>query len=115
MRAFTFLAGASVATTLPQWNSWQPGSGSGSGQYYGHAVYVMSNDVSGNAVIAMSIGSDGSLSGGSSWPTGGDGSNYVNAKTGKIEFPLALSSQDSLIQVDGVSPKSAAQIDQVAS
>lgn len=63
----------------------------------------MSNDVSGNAVIAMSIGSDGALSGGSSWPTGGIGGNYINSKTGKLEFPLALSSQDALIRVGDVS------------
>lgn len=96
MRGVTFLASVGVAAALPQWTSWADSS-------YSHAVYVMSNNVTGNSVIAMSVGSDGSLAGGSAYSTGRNGGNYINSKSGKAEFPLALSSQDSLIQVGGVS------------
>ena len=65
------------------------------------AVYVMTNDVDSNAIIAMSVGSDGSLSGGSTTATGGKGGNLIGA-TGMPDFPDALSVQDSVNKAGNV-------------
>ncbi|KAI1609537.1 hypothetical protein EDD36DRAFT_446205 [Exophiala viscosa] len=63
------------------------------------ALYVMSNEVSGNNVVAVSIAANGSLFGGKSVSTGGIGGNYVSPTDGHPLVPDALSSQDSLIAV----------------
>lgn len=65
----------------------------------------MTNDVNNNALIAMSVGSDGMVSGGSSTATGGKGSNLVGTD-GKPDFPDPLSSQDAVVCVGNVSTSS---------
>lgn len=62
----------------------------------------MTNDVSANAIIAMSIGSNGMLSGGSMTATSGNGGNLIGAD-GKPDFPDALSVQDSVASAGNVS------------
>ncbi len=61
----------------------------------------MTNDVAGNAIVAMSVGADGELSGGSITPTGGKGSNLVHAD-GTPAFPDSLSGQDSVVSAGNV-------------
>lgn len=59
----------------------------------------------------MSIGSDGSLSVGSSIATGGVGGNYVNGTTGAPHFPDALSSADAVVTAGNVSSPNLNTID----
>ena len=75
------------------------------GQQWGtsdKALYVMSNSVSGNDVVAISIKEDGSLFDGRFVSTGGIGGNYVSPTDGHPLVPDALSSQDSIIAVGQV-------------
>ena len=85
-----------LTTALPhKWNSWQPKEAA-------QALYVMTNDVSANSIIAMSVGKDGMPSGGAMTATGGKGGNLVG-KDGKPDFPDALSVQDSVVRAGEVS------------
>lgn len=90
--------GTLVAGMPGNWKPW-----TGSPMQQAQALYVMTNDVSGNKVVSMSIGSDGSLSAGSSFATGGIGGNYVNSTTGAPHFPDALSSADAVVTAGNVS------------
>lgn len=93
---FTFIIGTIFA--LPQdfpWQSWPP-------QTNAHALYVMTNDVSGNEVVAMSVDSNGNISGGKHYATGGLGGNYVDPVTGEPDFPDALSAQDAVVRAGNV-------------
>lgn len=63
----------------------------------GQAIYFMTNDAE-NSVVAIPIGSDGTLSGGVLTSTGGAGSNAVNADN-KPAVPDALVSQSALTLV----------------
>ena len=92
------LLGISIraVTGLPSgWGPW-------GGPKPAKAVYVMTNDVDSNAIIAMSVGNDGSLSGGSTTATGGKGGNLIGAD-GMPDFPDALSVQDSVNSAGNVS------------
>lgn len=70
-------------------------------QSAGKAIYFLGNDPEENAVIAVPIGSDNLLSGGTVTPTGGKGSNSVDAE-GQSATPDPLLSQGSLVVVDNV-------------
>ena len=59
------------------------------------AIYLLTNDAS-NAVIALKVNRDGTLSQGSITPTGGKGANEINVMTGMPAGPDALSSQSAL-------------------
>jgi hypothetical protein len=61
----------------------------------GKAIYVINNDVK-NAVVAVRIGCDGQLSGGSSTATGGAGASGLDASTNETAAPDSLFSQSSL-------------------
>ena len=94
----------SLASAIPDWQSWSgpsnlPPKGA-------QALYVMTNDVSGNEVVAMSLGADGSVSGGSKVGTGGSGGNYLSPVDGSPHFPDALSAQDAVVQAGNVSQSS---------
>ena len=95
------LISATFANALP-WAPWHPPGGPyGGSAPAAKAVYVMTNDVTANAIVAMSVGPDGKLSGGSITPTGGKGSNLVHAD-GTIAFPDSLSGQDSVVSAGNV-------------
>lgn len=81
------------------WQPWGPGQGYGQPQ----ALYSMTNDVSGNKVVAVSIGNDGSVSAPVFYATGGVGSNYVSPVDGSPHFPDALSAQDAVVTAGDVS------------
>lgn len=61
----------------------------------GKALYLITNDQI-NKVVALRIGSDGSLSQGTSTATGGSGSNSIDGSTQQPAAPDALVSQGSL-------------------
>lgn len=75
------------------WQPWGPGQSGGGPQ----ALYTMTNDVSGNKVVAISVNSDGSLGALQYYSTGGVGGNYVSPATGAPHFPDALSAQDAVV------------------
>lgn len=56
---------------------------------------MITNDAS-NAVVALPIAADGTLSTGSLTPTKGNGSNSIDSSTNKPAAPDALVSQSSL-------------------
>ncbi|KAI9811295.1 MAG: hypothetical protein M1826_003271 [Phylliscum demangeonii] len=60
------------------------------------AIYVTSNEVAGNAVVAFKINNDGTLSDGSVTATGGKGGNGFNVNTNSPNSPDALGSQGSV-------------------
>ena len=64
------------------------------------AVYLLSNDPIANSVIAMLVAKDGTLSDGSTTPTGGRGASGIDGKTNDTAMPDALFSQSAL-KVDG--------------
>lgn len=68
----------------------------------GKAIYFLGNEPKQNTVVAISIGSDGLLSGGTVTPTGGKGSNSLNGE-GQPAMPDPLVSQGSLVVVGNVS------------
>lgn len=68
----------------------------------GKAVYFITNEAE-NAVIALSINSDGSLGDGRSTKTGGTGASMISAATGKLQAPDGLASQSALTLVHNVS------------
>lgn len=67
----------------------------------GKALYFLGNEVEGNTVVAVPIGSNGQLSGGTVTPTGGKGSNSLDAD-GQPASPDPLVSQGSLVVVGNV-------------
>lgn len=101
MPSLAFLTRTLLLTLAVSTAAYPSGWGPWSGPQSAKGVYVMTNDVDANAVIAMSIGSDGTLSGGSMTATGGKGSNLVGAD-GKPDFPDALSVQDSVVSAGDV-------------
>ena len=64
------------------------------------AVYFLNNDPAGNAVVAMRVAADGTLSDGSTTPTGGKGGSGIEGKTKHPAAPAALFSQSAL-KVEG--------------
>lgn len=65
------------------------------GAKVGKAVYFITNDKE-NAVVALPIAADGTLSAGTVTKTGGAGSIAVDAATGEPATPDALISQSAL-------------------
>lgn len=61
----------------------------------GQAIYFLTNDAQ-NAVVALPIGADGTLSAGSVTATGGSGSNSIDGSTNTTAAPDALVGQSSL-------------------
>ena len=78
------------------------------GAQAGKAVYLITNDAD-NAVVALPVAADGTLSKGSVTPTGGKGANSIDAMTNQPAGPDALASQGSLTVAGQVSinPKGA--------
>jgi len=66
------------------------------------AIYLITNDQS-NAVAALPVAADGTLSMGTVTPIGGQGSVFINAATGQPNTPDALSSQSAVTRVGNVS------------
>lgn len=66
-------------------------------------LYTISNEVSGNSLVTISIEADGSLSGGAYTTTGAVGGNYVSPTDGHPLVPDSLATQDSLIAIGDVS------------
>ncbi|KAL8832658.1 MAG: hypothetical protein Q9170_004798 [Blastenia crenularia] len=64
------------------------------------AIYFISNNPAGNSIIAMKVGADGTLSEGSSTPTGGKGASAIDGMTNQTAGPDALFSQSAL-KVEG--------------
>jgi hypothetical protein len=71
----------------------------GWGMQKAKAVYFMTNLAS-NAIVALPVSEDGSVSAGTTTSTGGAGGNLVDAKKGIPNGPDALGSQGS-VQVAG--------------
>lgn len=67
----------------------------------GKALYFLSNEPEENAVVAVPVGADGSLSGGVVHPTGGRGGIALNDQ-GQLIRADPLLSQGSIIVVDNV-------------
>lgn len=67
----------------------------------GKAIYFISNDAD-NAVVALPIKSDGTVSMGSKTPTGGEGSNIATNGTSMRQAPDSLGSQGSVTAVGEV-------------
>lgn len=78
-----------------------PSSG-GQGTSVGKAVYFITNNQQ-NAIVALRIGKDGTLSNGSVTATGGAGSNSINGATNQPAGPDALASQSALTVAGNVS------------
>lgn len=68
----------------------------------GKAIYFLTNELDCNSVAAIPIGQDGTLSGGTVTPTGGKGSNSVDAE-GAPASPDPLVSQGALTVSGNVS------------
>ncbi|KAI9806978.1 MAG: hypothetical protein M1833_002636 [Piccolia ochrophora] len=60
------------------------------------AVYYITNSAQGNAVVALKINYDGTLSDGSTTMTGGNGAQIIDGKTGQPAATDALASQGAL-------------------
>lgn len=69
----------------------------------GRALYLTTNEPAANQIIAIPIGADGLLSGGSAIDTGGSGANAITGATGQPAAPDALFSQSALTVVGQVS------------
>ena len=67
------------------------------------AIYFMTNQAT-NSIVAIPVGSDGTLSGGTSIGTGGAGSNLVDTTTNGPAAPDALASQGSVKVAGNASP-----------
>jgi hypothetical protein len=67
----------------------------------GKAIYILTNDAQ-NAVVALPIAYDGTLSEGTVISTGGAGSNAISGATNATAAPDALLSQSSLTVVGKV-------------
>lgn len=80
------------------WQPWGPGQAGGGPQ----ALYTMTNDVSGNKVVAISVNTDGSLGALQYYSTGGVGGYYVSPVTGAPHYPDALSAQDAVVTAGDV-------------
>ena len=74
----------------------------------GRAIYLLTNEKA-NAVVAVPIGRDGLLSGGSVTSTGGGGANGLNAKM-QPAAPDPLFSQSSLTVAGDVSSAKATSL-----
>lgn len=64
------------------------------------AVYLMTNEASGNSIVGLKVAADGSLTAGSLTPTGGKGASGIDGSTNQTAAPDALFSQ-SAIKVEG--------------
>jgi hypothetical protein len=60
------------------------------------AIYFQTNNVEQNAVVALAVKYDGTLSPGSVTETGGKGSNVIDMSSGEPFAPDALNSQSSV-------------------
>ena len=96
------LTTAAAPTKPSGWQDWPHGDNGGGQSASSKGLYVMTNDVTSNAVVAMALANDGTLSGGSSVATGGKGSNLVDVNQTAL-FPDALSVQDSVVSAGNVS------------
>jgi hypothetical protein len=67
------------------------------------AIYFMTNQAN-NSIIAIPVGSDGTLSGGTLIGTGGAGSNLIDTATNGPAAPDALASQGSVKVAGNASP-----------
>ncbi len=79
--------------------------------FTGKAIYFLTNDAD-NAVVALPIGTDGTLSTGTVTKTGGAGSNAIDGDTKQKAMPDALVGQSALTvvgQVSGNSPTRATE------
>ncbi|KAI4144530.1 MAG: hypothetical protein L6R39_004141, partial [Caloplaca ligustica] len=59
-------------------------------------IYFLSNDAAGNSIVAMKVGADGTLSEGSTTPTGGKGASGLLPNTNRTAGPDSLSSQSAV-------------------
>lgn len=91
-----------VVSALPQAPSWQSWTSQGQPSAQVQALYTMTNDISGNRVVAISVDDNGNLSGPQYYSTGGIGGNYLNPATGAPHFPDALSAQDAVVVAGNV-------------
>ncbi|KAJ9496254.1 hypothetical protein H2202_008212 [Exophiala xenobiotica] len=83
----------SIAAPAPHWK--RPSTHAPTGA---KAIYLITNDQS-NSVVALPVGSDGTLSKGTLTPTGGEGSNTIDGATNQPAAPDALVAQSSLTRV----------------
>lgn len=67
-----------------------------------NAIYFMTNEAN-NAIVAIPIGNDGMLSGGSMTATGGAGSNSIDGTTNEPAIPDPLIGQAALTVAGQVS------------
>lgn len=67
------------------------------------AYFITNNDNNANSVIAVSIGRDGKLSGGTSTPAGGNGAVSIDGSTNATALKDGLVSQSSLSIAGNVS------------
>lgn len=97
-----FLLGIMVHQTLgsPAWSRAHKAQAASTGK----AIYFLTNDAQQNTVIAIPIGADGTLSGGSQTSTGGAGASGIEGSTNKTAGPDALFSQSSLTLAGSVCP-----------
>lgn len=77
------------------WTSWTKNAGPS-------AVYLTTN-LQQNAVIALPVAEDGTLSAGTVTSTGGAGSTAINGASGQLQAPDALLSQSALTIAGNVS------------
>ena len=84
---------AALASGARAWSIWRPS---------GNVLYITTNNAA-NAIAAIPIGRDGTLSAGQLTYTGGSGANFVEMATGAIARPDALDSQSSLTMAGNVS------------
>ena len=84
--ALVALAGASLVSSAPARRH----------QRQAKAVYFMTNTPQNN-IMALPVQQDGTLAQGSMTPTGGQGLQEVDPKTGRPAAPDGLSSQDSVV------------------
>ena len=75
--------------------------GHGWGMQKAKAVYFM-NNLASNSIIALPVAEDGSVSAGTTTPTGGSGGYLVDAVKGTPNGPDALGVQGSVQVVDNV-------------
>ena len=76
-----------------------------------NAIYFLTNDQT-NAVVALPIAGDGTLSNGTVTPTGGAGSNSIDGKTNQPAISDALVGQSALTVAGQVShPPCKSQLD----
>ncbi|KAI1869556.1 hypothetical protein JX265_006646 [Neoarthrinium moseri] len=94
---FAFILSAGPAAGLPRGEESKSiaQQKSNSSQSPANALYFLTNEAQ-NAVAALKINSDGTLSAGSCTGTGGAGSNGIDGSTGQPAVPDALFSQSAL-------------------